>query len=170
MNDKIQPALIGGVVLGVLTGIPFVNLGNVCCCAWAVLGGLIAAYLYIKRSPAPVSLGEGAMLGLIAGLIGTVIAWVIGIPLSLIFGEPITPLIVSMLESVDPRQAEILRRQLEEAQNQPFIKKLPSMILGMVMGLAFYVAFAVGGGLIGTAIFEKRKTTADVPPPPPSYG
>jgi hypothetical protein len=169
MNDKLQPVLIGGVVLGVLSGIPFVNLGNMCCCAWAVLGGFIAAYLYIKRSPTPVRIGEGALLGVMAGLIGTLIAWVIGIPLNLIIGDQLTPLIVSMFESIDPRQGEILRQQIEQAQNKPFIEKLPEMILGMAVGLAFYAAFSTAGGMIGTAIFEKRASVPDVPPPPPTY-
>jgi hypothetical protein len=169
MNDKLQPALIGGVVLGLLSGIPFVNLGNICCCAWAILGGFIAAYLYIKRSPTPVSMGEGALLGVMAGLIGTVIAWVIGIPLTLIIGDQISPLLLSFLESIDPRQAEVYRQAIEQAQNKPFIQKLPEMILGMAMGLAFYAAFSTAGGMIGRAIFEKRTPVPHVPPPPPTY-
>jgi len=170
MNDKLKPALIGGVVHGVLSGIPFVNMGNVCCCAWAILGGVIAVYLYIKDSQTPVTMGEGALLGVMAGLIGTVISWVIGIPLSLIVGDPISPLLVSLIENIDPRQAEEYRRQVELAQNMPLIQRLPYMILGMVMGIAFYATFATAGGMIGRAIFEKRATVPDVPPPPPTYG
>ncbi len=171
MENKLKPALIGGVVLGVLSAIPFVNLGNLCCCGWAVLGGGLAAYLYIKQSPVPVSKAEGAMLGLMAGLIGTVIAWVIGIPLGLIIGDVFTPKLVEIIESIDPRQAEELRRQLAAQQNQPFIQKLPAMLVGMVMGIVAYTAFSTLGGLIGTSIFEKRNPIVpDIPPPPPSQG
>src|SRR5437588_622051 len=53
MNDKMKPALIGGVILGILSAIPFVNIPNICCCAWAIVGGIIAANIYIKNSPAP---------------------------------------------------------------------------------------------------------------------
>lgn len=169
MNDKIKPALIGGVVLGVLSAIPFLNLGNICCCAWAVLGGALAANFYIKSSQTPVSLGEGALLGVMSGVIGTVVVWIIAIPLSLIVGDLMTPLIVDMFESVDPRQAEVLRRQIELEQNKSFIQKLPALLGGMILGLFAYTAFATAGGLLGTALFEKRKG-GSTPPPPPGYG
>jgi hypothetical protein len=42
MNDKLKPAIIGGVVLGLLSVIPFVNFANACCCLWAIVGGLLA--------------------------------------------------------------------------------------------------------------------------------
>ena len=45
MNDKLKPALIGGVILGILSALPAVNT---CCCIWALVGGLIAANIYIK--------------------------------------------------------------------------------------------------------------------------
>ncbi len=86
MNNKLKPALIGGVLLGLLSAIPVVNLVNVCCCLWALIGGLLASYLYIKNSPVPASAGDGAILGALAGLVGAVIVVVIGIPISIIAG------------------------------------------------------------------------------------
>ena len=83
MNNKLKPALIGGVLLGLLSAIPVVNLVNVCCCLWALIGGLLASYLYIKNSPVPASAGDGAILGALAGLVGAVIVVVIGIPIRL---------------------------------------------------------------------------------------
>ena len=38
--DQLQPALVGGLVMGVLSALPLVNLGNLCCCFWVVSGGL----------------------------------------------------------------------------------------------------------------------------------
>src|SRR5919204_4592158 len=87
MNDKMKPALIGGVILGILSAIPFVSLPNICCCAWAIVGGIIAANIYIKNSPTPVRPGDGAVLGAIAGAIGGVINLIIGVPLQLAFGN-----------------------------------------------------------------------------------
>ena len=63
MNDKMKPALIGGVALGLLSAIPFINILNACCCAWAVVGGALATYLYIKNSVTPVRPGDGAVPG-----------------------------------------------------------------------------------------------------------
>ncbi len=96
MNDKLKPALIGGVVLGLLSVIPIVSLGNVCCCLWAILGGVLASYLYVKNSPTPASVGDGAILGAMAGLIGAVITLVIGIPLSLLIGSAMSGLLFEL--------------------------------------------------------------------------
>ncbi len=70
MNDKMKPALIGGAVLGVLSAIPFVNMLNACCCAWALVGGAPATYMYVKRSATPASPGDRAVLGILAGVVG----------------------------------------------------------------------------------------------------
>ncbi len=61
----LQPAAIGGVVFGVLSGIPVISLLNCACCAYAIGGGMLAAHLYFKDLPAVAqqSYGEGAMVG-----------------------------------------------------------------------------------------------------------
>ncbi len=86
MNNKVKPALIGGVLLGLLSVIPFVNALNICCCLWAILGGMLASYLYVKNSPTPATPGDGAFVGALAGIIGAVISLIIGIPISYAMG------------------------------------------------------------------------------------
>src|SRR5436190_13964844 len=107
MNNKLKPAVIGGVVLGLLSVIPFVSVVNVCCCLWAILGGMLATYLYVKNSPTPVTPGEGAVVGALAGIIGAVISVILGIPISLAMGSTMRNLVVSLLVRVDPRQADL---------------------------------------------------------------
>src|SRR5215216_4774304 len=99
MNDKLKPALIGGVILGILSAIPALNY---CCCIWAIVGGLIAANLYVKKSPAPVTPADGAIIGAIAGAIGVALIIVIGIPLNLVVGTAMVSLLQGM---VPPDQA-----------------------------------------------------------------
>jgi hypothetical protein len=141
---------------------------------WAILGGAIGAYLYVGKSPNQVNLGEGAVIGAMCGLIGTVIAWIIGIPLSLMMGDAFVQLLGKLFASMDPRAAEDFQRQLAIEQNKSFIEKLPGMLAGMGMGLVAYTAFSTIGGLLGVAVFEKRKggiSPMNPPPPPPaSYG
>ena len=72
MNNKLKPALIGGIFIGVLSVIPFVSAANLCCCLWAILGGMLATYLYVKNSPTPAGAGDGAVLGVIAGVVDDV--------------------------------------------------------------------------------------------------
>lgn len=166
MNNKLQPAIIGGVVLGLLSAIPFVNILNVCCCAWAIIGGIIAAYLYIKKSATPVRIGDGAVLGAISGVIGSIIYCIVGIPLSLVMGDTLNAMVVKLLTNINPAQAEEMRRQLELAQNMPLAARLPSLLFGALISFVLLTLFSVIGGLIGTALFEKRKGDTNVPPPP----
>ena len=158
MNDKIKPALIGGAILGILSAIPAVNT---CCCIWALVGGLIAANIYIKGSPNPVQPAEGAIVGAIAGAIGAVLIFVIGIPLQLIFGAAMTSMMGGYIQSVDPNQAA----QFQEAMAAG--TGIGRAILNALIYSVCAVIFSAVGGLLGVAIFEKRKGGPGVPPPPP---
>lgn len=164
-----QPAIIGGVVLGLLSAIPFVNMVNVCCCAWAVLGGMLAGYLYIKRSPQPVTPGEGAKVGIIAGAIGAVIYVVLGLPLGLVAGQAMNSMLTSLIQNLNPEQGELVRRQIEAQQNLPVATRLIAAIPFTLFGAAMIAGFATVGGLLSVTIFEKRKGMTQ-PPPPPVYG
>ena len=164
MNNKVKPALIGGVVLGLLSVIPFVSAVNVCCCLWAILGGMLATYLYVKNSPTPANAGDGAVLGALAGLIGGVISVILGIPVAYAMGPTMRNMMVGLLENVDPRQAEMIREQFEAAGNAIG----PIIINALIMAVLLFI-FAITGGLIGIPLFEKRKGGA-MPPPPPYTG
>jgi len=56
-----QPAFIGGLVMGVLSALPLVSAGNICCCLWVVTGGLVAAYLLQQNQAMPISPADGAL-------------------------------------------------------------------------------------------------------------
>ncbi len=164
MNNKLKPAIIGGVVVGLLSAIPFVNFVNVCCCLWAILGGALAAHLYIKASPTPVKTGDGAVLGLLAGVVGAVIYIVIGIPLAILVGTTMIALVSRMIENVNPGQAEMMRQQMAAGQT------VIGAILRGLFTAFMLIVFSTVGGLLGVAIFEKRKGSADMPPPPQGFG
>ena len=162
MNNKLKPAIIGGVVLGILSVIPFVNWVNICCCLWAILGGLLASHLYVKNSPTPTSTGDGAIVGALAGVVGGVIVIIIGIPISIVASGLMTGILVSFLEGVNPSQAEMIRAQMEAQSVAGHI------VNGFILAVLL-IAFSTLGGLIGISVFEKRKGNA-TPPPPQNYG
>jgi hypothetical protein len=165
MNNKVKPALIGGVLLGLLSVIPFVNALNVCCCLWAILGGMLASYLYIKNSPVPATPGDGAILGALAGVIGAVISIILGIPINYAMGPRMRNLLLGLVENMDRQQAEMMRRQLEMSGDSVAALIINALILGFLLFI-----FSLIGGLIGAALFEKRKGGATPPPPPPMTG
>jgi hypothetical protein len=165
MNNKLKPALIGGVCLGLLSVIPFVNAVNLCCCLWAILGGMLASNLYIKNSTVPAKPGDGAIIGAIAGAIGAAIALVLGIPISYAMGGTMRGLMLRLIENMDPRQAELVRQQIE-ASGQSIAG---AIVNGVILAFLLFV-FSVIGGLLGVALFEKRKAVLPPPPPPMAGG
>lgn len=163
MNNKLKPALIGGVVLGLLSVIPFVNFANFCCCLWALLGGALATHFYVKSSPTPATAGDGAILGILAGLIGAVIVVVLGIPINLLVGAAMREAMIGIVENANPGQADMMRQQMEASAS------VAGTIVNQLISAVLIAIFAMIGGLLGVPIFEKRKGNM-MPPPPPSTG
>lgn len=159
MNDKLKPGIIGGIVLGLLSVIPFVNWANACCCVWALLGGLLGTFLYVRKSPNPVSAGDGAMVGVIAGLAGAVVSIILGVPISLLVGPAMGRLVVSLIAQLDATQAEVMREGFVKSQT------LGSTIIQSLISAVLLFFFAILGGLLGVPLFERRKGSV-VPPPP----
>ena len=141
--NKFKPALLGGLIVGLLSAIPILNY---CCCVWAIGGGGLASYLYIKSSPTRIGTGDGAMLGGLAGVIGAVLYLIIGVPIAYF---------------VSGAQMEEMMTRMNV--QLPFTGFLLFLVSGLLGGVILLV-LAVVGGLIAVPIFEKR---TDAPPPPP---
>lgn len=165
--DWRTPALVGGAIAGALSALP---ITTTCCCLWGLVGGIVAAKMLIDRSPHQVRSGDGAKIGLYAGLIGTAIFVVIGIPLSLLFGDFSAKLAEGIAERVnDPNVQESVRQMLENMRQQSVGERLVGSIFSAVFVGAILIVFTLLGGLLGVAMFEKRR---DQPPPtqyPPNY-
>jgi hypothetical protein len=149
--NKLKPALLGGLIVGILSAIPFLNW---CCCIWAIGGGLLAGMLYIKSAPVPVKVGEGAVVGVLAGIVGGILYFLISVPIGYFFNSA----------------------QIEEAlmragvQLPPGLSGLALFVLGGLIGGLWLLVLSVIGGLISVPIFEKRKDGPPPPPPPsPNY-
>jgi len=155
MNERLQPAFWGGLFIGVLSALPLVNAGNCCCCLWVICGGALAAYLRQQSSPVQIDVAEGALVGLMAGAIGGVIATVLSIPFQLYVG---------------PYQRELMDRILANNPDVPpeardYVQRFAGgtafRLVGMVVSVVIDVIFGLLGGLLGVAIFKKN-----TPPPP----
>jgi hypothetical protein len=75
-------------------------------------------------------------------------------------GPTMRNLFLSIMENADPQQAEMMRRQFEASGDA-----IAPLIVQSLIGAVLLFVFAILGGLLGVAIFEKRK--AGAPPPPP---
>jgi hypothetical protein len=159
--SKLQPALLGGLFTGVLSALPFISVGNCVCCLWVVCGGVLAVYLLQQNQAHMVEAGDGALVGLLSGLVGAVLATVLGFLIQSIMG---------------PFGAEFLSSLADQASGlppglQPWVDQfattgfgVAALIVGLVFNSILFSIFGMLGGLIGQAVFRKQ-----APPPTPVF-
>ena len=167
--DWKQPALIGGLIVGVGSAIPGVSALNCCFCGWALIGGVVAVKLMVGGSSRPLRASDGAILGLFAGLIAAVVYVLVATPI--ILSGFATNLSVRMMENLagsinNPELQGAMSNAVAEVSALGPVERLVSSIPMMIVQVVLQGAFTVLGGLLGISLFEKRKT---IPPPPPQY-
>jgi len=57
---RYQPALLGGLFIGILSALPIIGAFNACCCLWVVVGGLLTTYLMQQNDPMPIETSTAA--------------------------------------------------------------------------------------------------------------
>jgi hypothetical protein len=169
MNNKTRPALIGGLIVGLLSAIPILNFGNCCCCMWALLGGGYATYLYQKNSTLPVTAGDGAVVGGMAGIVGAAIYFVIGVPLGLLTNNVTVWVLQYMATLVPPKDAAQLQTQIELMKNQSIMDQLPMILLLSLLFALILIIFSVIGGALAIPLMGKGGNMNPPPPPPPDF-
>jgi hypothetical protein len=154
MSERLQPALLGGLLIGFLTALPVVNC---CCCLWVIAGGMLATYLRQQDTPYQIPAAEGALMGLAAGAIGAIIGGLLSIPLEFALG---------------PMQQQIIERFAQNPELPPELRDALGSasvrtgaawrVAAIMISVVVYSIFGLLGGLLGTAVFKKN-----APPPPP---
>ena len=145
---KHQPALLGGVFIGVLSALPYVSAAN-CCCLWVIGGGVLVVYLQQQASPTPVATGDAAVGGLIAGGIGGIIVVIANAVLMRFIGP-------MFLEEMRNQSAQI------PPEAMAFMERLFSgsgiglVMLMMAVCIPLFAIFAMLGSFLGLAIFRKK--------------
>ena len=158
---RLQPALLGGVFIGVLSALPLINIAN-CCCLWVIGGGVLAAYLMQQNFPYSISAADGALVGLLAGAFGGIFGALLSVPIEMAMG-PLQQRWFERLILSNPDVSEDTRAMLETmvARGQSVLAFVLRMVFGTVIG----AVFGMLGGLLGVALFKKNG-----PPPPPPPG
>ena len=157
-QSKLQPVLFGGLFVGVLSGLPIVNFGNVCCCLWIVGGGALTAWLLQRDRFDPLPLDEGALGGFLAGVTGAVVYVAVSIPIAFVTA----PLQRGMMEFALDSGADVPPEVREMIES---VGASESILLGAVVGFGFMLIagmiFSTLGGLVGALMVRPS------PPPPP---
>src|SRR5215212_3612574 len=164
MSSKFQPALLAGGALGVVlifigvitAAVPALSILGCCACLLPIAAGLFAAKQHVGGAPTAVQIGDGAIMGAIAGAVGGIIYLIIGMPISYAIN------------------AAAIYAQVEQLRNAgvgiPLAAGFALAIIFGIIGLVVDAILGTVGGLIGVAVFEKRKGGAGTPPPPPAPG
>jgi hypothetical protein len=162
----IQPAILGGVFIGVLSALPIVNLAN-CCCIWVIGGGMLAAYL--DQAPGrPNNVARGALDGLLAGIVGAFVWLVAWSALDVVVSPIQERLLSSMMSNAADMPPEV-RAWLESVRAGG-----SSTILGYLLGFVFHlfigIVFGTLGGFLGALFFwrdDVEPALGGPPAPPP---
>ena len=176
--SMLQPALIGGVFLGVTSSLPIIEWFNCACCIMVIGGGVLASFIFLRDYPDGIprmSYGDGALLGLLTGLIGGFVWTVVEVPLAYF---------QSQLGMAMDDLAEV-QELLNDPSIPPFIQELVAsimtsgsfsvgiLLLGFFSHLVIAAIFASIGGVIGVALFQPKTPVAlqtpgapTMPPPP----
>ncbi len=164
--DKFIPALYGGIIMGLLSAIPFVNLINCFCCAGVILGGVAAVYFYrssFTPDMPPFTSGDCLLVGLLAGFIGAFVGTALSLLVSAILGDLMREFAQNVLLHSNLPLPDDIRAKLEEAFQE---KSKPGamIIVTYVFALIIDMIFGLIGGLIGYGIFKPK---VDAMPPMP---
>ncbi|MCE2460937.1 MAG: hypothetical protein J4F38_09185 [Pseudomonadales bacterium] len=160
MNEKLKSALIGGVIVGIASGLPYIGAVNTACCALYIGGGVLALYLFMKDLPpaekAPY--GDGAVVGLLVGLIGGVVA-----TLTLLVTGGITDQADQVIESLRMAggQGVDIPQGILELFDTSGGASGGLILLNLVLSVVTGAIAACIGGLVGAAIFHKKQATGD---------
>ena len=157
--------------MGVLSALPVVSAGNLCCCLWVVSAGLIAAYLLQQNQPGPITPADGALAGLLAGLIGAVVYAVVKIPIDFLMAPIERAMLERVLDSgtLPPEWRDVVERYAGRDRDMSIAFQIVGRIAGLMFWLFVGGVFSTLGGVVGAMIFRKDAPPAaaiDIPPQP----
>ena len=154
MGSKLQPVVLGGLLIGVLSALPFISAFNACCCLWVIAGGVLTSYLLQEQSHVPITAGGASVAGLQAGMVGAIVAAILGAAVFSVMGGGVQQFDQIPRGDIPPELARILDR----------FRELPASVWYVGPFLVYIIIFpifSVLGALLGVAIFKRQ------PPPPP---
>jgi hypothetical protein len=151
-----KPALICGIAAGVLTAVPLVNCF---CCLWIIGGAMLAAYLFTKGSAALLTPSDGAVLGILTGIVAALADSVVSLPFENMNREYVQRF-MDQFSQLFKEMPSGMERWIESRASGPS----PAwFLLGLLASAAIYAVFGALGGLIGVSLFGKKS----LPPSPP---
>jgi hypothetical protein len=143
--------------MGVLSALPFVSAANLCCCLWVVGGGLVAAYVLQQNDSTAITPADGALVGLLAGLLGAVIQVLVSIPITFVVA-PMERALLQRVIDMAGTMPEDLRQMVEQygRGGESIAFTIAARAVAFMFWLCVGAVFSTVGGLIGAAVFRKQ--------------
>src|SRR5262245_4370455 len=138
--------------MGVLSALPIIAVGNVCCCLWVICGGVVAAYVLQQGQAPPITPADGAFVGFLSGVLGAVVYLVISVPIDLTIGPMERAMARRMLEGMGG--AEGFRTYFDRSE---MVAGPVRFIINFLTMLFVGAIFSTIGGLLGALMFRKRE-------------
>jgi hypothetical protein len=110
----------------------------------------------------PITPGDGALVGLVAGVFGALVMTVLSIPIGLLVGpmeRRLVERVLDMTGNMPPEIRDVLERYSREGGTGTL--SLLAGIISFMFWLCVGAIFSTLGGLLGAAMFRKSS-----PPPP----
>jgi hypothetical protein len=172
--DWKQPAVVGGLIVGVFSAVPGVSALNCCFCAWALIGGWVAISMTSNRSPRVPRSGEAAQIGVGAGAVAAVTFILLAIPI--VWSGVATDASLKMLDSIfgnvsNPELQSVFSEAMDQARDQTPGERLLTSLPVLLIQAILYLGFTVLGALLCSSV-KGRKTPPSAPPGwqgPPLY-
>ncbi|MEI7907847.1 MAG: hypothetical protein WCI84_10880 [Bacteroidota bacterium] len=156
-QDKVIPALYGGLLIATVWAVPGLNFLNCLCCAGVMLGGFLAVLLYQKDIPpesGQLTREDCVQLGIYAGIISSVAAVLIQYTVTLLFGDIAIEMMMRLAERMQVDLPPEIYPLIDEA------KKAEPNLIGSFLAIFIYIVpntlFSFFGALIGWKVFQPK--------------
>ncbi|MDP2207145.1 MAG: hypothetical protein Q8K98_00030 [Bacteroidota bacterium] len=162
--DKIIPAIYGGIIIGIISSVPFLNLINCLCCAGIMGGGVLAVFFYKQNftpDTQPFSKGDCLTVGVFAGIVGALVGTVLDVVFLMTFGNVVGQFVLDNIQNMDidiPEESlEAIKQVFQETAS------IYSVMFSLISSLILNSIFGLLGGLIGYNIFKPKQTMVQPP-------
>ena len=165
--SKLIPVLIGGAAMVVITEFPVLNLVNLACCAGVMGAAVLGVWFYKRGFPPglPFSVGDGAAVGTLSGVVGGAMWGVVTVLTSGMLSADFAITAQDELEEAfanasvqgaDPAAVEAMMDLFMGVAASPAVL----ILVTFLFSIALFTAFGALGGVIGGAVFKTK-----LPPP-----
>ena len=160
MPSKQQSIILGGLVAGLLST-SYLGLINFLCCAGVIIGAMVAVWHYTDTHRLTISAGEGAVIGLLAGLVGAVVSLILNyilIEMGIRSDQAISQFIINQFgDNMPPEQYDAMAEQMNADLT------LSAYLANGLFAAILSLVFGAAGGAIGAAVFKKGEESPEMP-------